>query len=518
MKQTVSRFFKGWLAAALVVSSSVIALAAPRPDDPFYPDVEYKDGTVSVTFTMLETHQHIYDDMFACTLGTPATKPENTGVDGDGRVIYEGFATFTWKTAPGIVFTLDYQGCDEMQCYMPQTVDFSIDADGKVHEGALEGLKSAAAVQTVVAAVTEEPKTTERVISGFVEEADFVAFLTGDGAEAATETDDAVSFTDDPRAWVARHGIWFLIAIVFLGGLALNLTPCVLPMMPINLAIIGAGAVGGSRLQGATRGGAYGLGIALAYGVLALIPVLTGAAFGTIQSAWWFNAAIAAIFVALALALLDVFMIDFTRFSSGGNSSQGTVAAFVAGAVSAILAGACVAPVLIAVLLLTADYYASGSYWALCLPFVLGLGMAAPWPLAGAGLSFLPRPGAWMVWVKKVFAVGVLIFAALYGWKAVKHFLPYDGLDGADLPSIEAAIAAAHAEGKPVLLDFWGTACKACDEMEEKTFPTDGVQKALKPYAFLKVRMDLADQGIRPTQQRFNIKGLPTYIVIEPAK
>lgn len=519
MSQTFSRF-KGWLAAALVFSSSVIALAAPRPGDPFYPDVEYKDGTVSVTFTMLEAHQHIYDDMFACTLGTPASKPEKPGVDGDGRVIYEGLATFTWKTEPGIIFTLDYQGCDELQCYMPQTVEFSIDAAGQVHEGALAGLKQAAAtaVQTVTAAVTAKaPATHERVVSGFLDEAAFVAFLKGN-EEKLAENKEIVSFTDDPQEWVARHGLWFLIVIIFLGGLALNLTPCVLPMMPINLAIIGAGAVGGSRLQGATRGGAYGLGIALAYGVLALVPVLTGAAFGTIQSAWWFNAAIAAIFVALALALLDVFMIDFTRFSSGGNSSQGTVAAFVAGALSAILAGACVAPVLIAVLLLTADYYASGSYWALCLPFVLGLGMAAPWPLAGAGLSFLPRPGGWMVWVKKVFAVGVLAFAALYGWKAVKHFLPYDGLDGADLPAIEAAIAAAHAEGKPVLLDFWGTACKACDEMEEKTFPTEGVQKALKSYTFLKVRMDLADQGIRPTQQRFNIKGLPTYIVIEPAK
>jgi thiol:disulfide interchange protein len=111
-------------------------------------------------------------------------------------------------------------------------------------------------------------------------------------------------------------------------------------------------------------------------------------------------------------------------FRSSPYDKQGTVAAFVAGAVSAILAGACVAPILIAVLLLTTDYVAEGAYWALCLPFVLGLGMAAPWPIAGAGLTFLPRPGAWMVWVKKIFAVIVLLFAGYYGWTAVKTVLP----------------------------------------------------------------------------------------------
>lgn len=514
---SVSSFFKGLFAAAALACISLTAVAAPRPGDPFYPDAEFKDGTVTVTFTMLEAHQHIYDDMFACSLGAPATKPDTTATDADGRVIYEGLASFTWQVKPGTSFTVDYQGCDELQCYMPQTAEFTVTAAGEIKEGLDFPVSSSGAAVLPTPAAPEAPARKERAVSGFVEADAFAAFLT-DGAAAAAETVAEPSFLDDPKAWVEANGFWLLIVMVFLGGLALNLTPCVLPMMPINLAIIGAGAVGGSRGRGALRGGAYGLGIALAYGILALIPVLTGAAFGVIQSAWWFNAAIAVIFIALALALLDVFMIDFTRFSSSGQNSQGTLAAFAAGAVSAVLAGACVAPVLIAVLLLTADYFAAGSYWALALPFVLGLGMAAPWPLAGAGLSFLPRPGGWMVWVKKVFALIVLLFAASYGWKAVKHFLPYDGLDANNLPAIEAAIAEAHAAGKPVLLDFWGTACTACDEMEEKTLPAESVQKALKAYTFLKVRVDLADSSIRATQERFDIKGLPTYIVIEPAE
>lgn len=494
------------LAAALCAAGP--AFAAPTPDDPFRPDVVYAEGTVTATFLLLEPGQHIYDAMLTCSLGAPTSKPPLAGSDEMGGDYYADLAEFTWPAAPGQTFTLGYQGCDADLCHMPQELTFTITAEGKVVEGA------AAAVSPTPPAAAPEAEARERGIAGFVPPGDFVAFLRGEAA-AGGEAGGVPGFLDDPRAWVADNGVWLLIAVVFVGGLLLNLTPCVLPMMPINLAIIGAGAVGGGRLRGALRGGAYGLGIALAYGVLALIPALTGTAFGAVQSAWWFNATIAAVFVALALALFDVFMIDFTRFSGPGGGKKGAFAAFVAGAVSAVLAGACVAPVLLAVLLLTADGVATGAWWTLCLPFVLGLGMAAPWPIAGAGLSFLPRPGAWMTWVKKAFGVLVLLFAAYYAWVAVKPFLPAEGLDGTDLPAIEAAIAEARAQGKPVLLDFWGTACKACDEMERETFPDAAVQAELKRFALLKVRMDLSDRAIRPTQERFAIKGLPTYVVIE---
>lgn len=509
------------------------ALALPTfGEDPFKPELSYADGRVTVTFAMTSPDQHIYEDMLQCSLGMPLAKPTESALDADGRVIYEGIASFTWSLSPGQVFTLDYQGCDATQCYMPQSRTFAVTAAG----GILEGDETKALtvepqpaplpeefIETPQEAPAELPAQAwvMRRQTGFVPAEDFVDFLKNQS--------EAVPFLDDPQAWVARNGFWWLLVVVFVGGLALNLTPCVLPMMPINLAIIGAGAVGGSRLRGALRGGAYGLGIAIAYGVLALIPVLTGTAFGTIQSAWWFNAAIAVIFVLLALALFDVFMIDFTRFTGQGSGKQGTWAAFIAGAISAVLAGACVAPVLIAVLLLTSDYVAAGNYLALLLPFVLGLGMAAPWPIAGAGLSFLPKPGAWMVWVKRIFGLVVLLFALYYGWTAWKVWQSAHQeasaseamaanivqVDGADLGALEAAIALARAEGRPVLLDFWGTACKACDEMDAKTFPKEAVQQELTRFTFIKVRMDLADKRIKPTQERFGILGLPTYIVID---
>lgn len=78
--------------------------------------------------------------------------------------------------------------------------------------------------------------------------------------------------------------------------------------------------------------------------------------------------------------------IDFSRFASGFRpTNRGTFTlAFTMGAVAALLAGACVAPVVIQVVLFSSSLYAGGTTLALALPFFLGLGMALPWPIAGA--------------------------------------------------------------------------------------------------------------------------------------
>ena len=137
--------------------------------------------------------------------------------------------------------------------------------------------------------------------------------------------------------------------------------------------------------------------MALVYGVLGVIVILTAGTFGTINASPWFNLGIAVLFVVLALAMFDVLVIDFSRFSSrftsGARAAARFVLAFSMGAVAALLAGACVAPVVIQVVLFSSNLYATGTTVALALPFVLGVGMAIPWPIAGAGLAALPEAG-----------------------------------------------------------------------------------------------------------------------------
>jgi cytochrome c biogenesis protein CcdA/thiol-disulfide isomerase/thioredoxin len=335
------------------------------------------------------------------------------------------------------------------------------------------------------------------------------------------------------RGLFEGRGPLAILLIVFLGGLALNLTPCVLPMIPINLAIIGAGTQAGSRSRGFMLGGVYGAAMAVVYGVLGLIVILTAGTFGTINASPWFNLGIAVLFVALALAMFDVITIDFSRFSSHmrfGEAGRGSfVLAFAMGGIAALLAGACVAPVVIQVVLFSSNLYAKGTAIALALPFLLGVGMAVPWPIAGAGLAALPKPGAWMVRVKQVFGVVILVTAAYYGYEAYGLFADRLVDPSSVTSSVEEQVKAgwhrslsegldtAAREGKPVLIDMWATWCKNCLTMDKTTLADPRVTTALEGYVKIKFQAeDLDQQPARTMLQRFNGVGLPHYAILRP--
>ena len=333
----------------------------------------------------------------------------------------------------------------------------------------------------------EAPKPsaeTPRIAQGYMSAERFVAFL-----ENRTDSDGR-PFGD--------AGALLTLLLVLLGGLALNLTPCVLPMIPVNLLVIG---------KSATRGLLYGLGIAIAYGALGVAAAVGGLAFGTIQSSPWFNAAVSVVFAALALALLGVFRIDFSarRFRAG---------AFLMGMLSAVLAGACVAPILVSVLLLTADGFVRGNRLALALPFVLGLGMALPWPFLGAGMSVLPKPGAWMRWVNRVFAVVVFGLAAWYGRMAMRGFRASE--DGAAQAAsvtpatFPAALAAAE---RPVLVDCWASWCKNCTAME-RVLAEPAVRDACARYTVIRLQAEDIRE-LRRLDGFGQVKGLPAFAVFE---
>ena len=348
-----------------------------------------------------------------------------------------------------------------------------------------------------------------RFAFGYMKASEFLAFLRGETRTA----DPAGASSLAGKSW------WLVLILVFLGGLAMNLTPCVLPMMPINLMVIG---------KSASRGALYGLGIALAYGTMGLLAAVGGMAFGEIQSNPYFNAAISALFLVLALALLGAFYIDFSGRRGGFAAKRGAMLpglfAFAMGAVSAVLAGACVAPILIAVLLLTADLSAQGHVLALGLPFVLGLGMALPWPLAGAGMQVLPKPGGWMKWVNKLFGVVVLGFAAWYGYLAYEGFRPVKAEPASLLESgggylatpatFDACFAEAQKAGRPIFVDCWATWCKNCAAMEKTTLVDEKVRRALKEFTVIRLQAENLKE-LKAKPDFADVKGLPAFAVYE---
>jgi len=434
-------------------------------------------------------------------------------------------AVYAWKPVDGgaAAFHVQYWGCNDKVCFIPQT---KVVAVATVSAAAAPGSAEIAPVEDWL----EELESLEVVASevGYMKAAPFLRFLdtaAGDGGK--TEISGFRLFLTDPVAFVRESGLFLTVFFILLGGLALNLTPCVLPMIPINLAIIGAGAQAGSKSRGFALGTAYGAGIALVYGLLGALIVLTGSRFGTIQASPWFSLVIALIFVVLALAMFDVLHIDFSSFQSkvgSGPHKQGSfLVAIAMGSVAALLAGACVAPVVIAVLLLATSLGPAG----LMLPFVLGFGMALPWPFAGAGLSFLPKPGRWMEYVKYAFGVGIVFFALYYGHLSYRAFWPADlteqgeveghlVVDGSTNDGFAAALRQARTEGKPVFVDFWASWCKNCQAMEKSTFKDAMVKARLKNYTFIKyVAEDPVDPDTKAVMDHFGVQGLPTFVVLE---
>ncbi len=332
---------------------------------------------------------------------------------------------------------LRYQACDANLCYAPANADVewtlhvvpaaaaigdSADATfatikfgngekpaDSSHQPSVVGRQSMpSAAQSSAGAELLDGFEVRGTTGGYQGSTDFLQFIR-----------DAESGTKQAGMFEGRGPLAILL-IVLIGGLALNLTPCVLPMIPINLAIIGAGAQASSRGRGFMLGSAYGGAMAIVYGILGLVVILTAGSFGTINSSPWFNLGIAVLFVVLGLAMFDVLLIDFSQYSAGlgTSSSRGTFALAFSMAWARwrrpLLAGACVAPVVIQVVLFSSNLYATGTKLALALPFFLGVGMAIPWPIAGAGLAALPKPGMWMVRVKQALGVFILATAAYY--------------------------------------------------------------------------------------------------------
>lgn len=451
-------------------------------------------------------------------------------------------------TAPGSIDVpgrLRYQACDDKVCYPPQTgeVRWTLTVVGPAANTTPTRpdvfSRIAFGTGAAPAATAAEPvRTAPAAGSDGIDQLKNFTLVASTGY---SDVEEFQTFLKNAAAGVKEKGLFegrgplAILLLIFFGGLALNLTPCVLPMIPINLAIIGAGAKAGSRARGFLLGGVYGSAMAVVYGLLGVIVITTASTFGTINASPWFNLSITIVFVVLALAMFDVLTIDFSRFAGSVGSSasgKGSIAlAFGMGAIAALLAGACVAPVVIQVILFSSDLYAQGTLVALALPFLLGVGMAVPWPLAGAGLTALPKPGPWMVRVKQAFGVFILATAAYYGYLAYGLFADRwvdpkevtasveEKLKSGWHSSLAEGLNVALLEQKPVLIDMWATWCKNCVVMDRTTLADPAVLKTLENYVKIKYQAERLDEyPARALVERFKVVGLPAYIVLHPSR
>ena len=499
------------------------------------------DSQIEVTYIFPEGyHQTLQKDYFYIETEEmegitfePTVYPKGK-IDENGNIEYHGKTILSKKFTIDkkyqnkineITFYAGFQIClDSGTCLFPEEVEFNVSLSPNAEIQKKEKTEE----------TNEETKYTDNYeelkillqdfeitgkAAGYQKKEDFVSFL--------EKSKEPGSFSTNK---FANMSIWLIIILILLGGIALNLTPCVLPMIPITIAVLGAGTQSESKARGFLIGGVYGLGMALSYGLLGVIVILTGSQFGTINSSPWFNIVIAAIFIVLALAMFDIIPIDFSKFQSNKVSSKSRgkfITVFILGIIAAVLAGACVAPVLISVILYSTSLYTAGNIAGLLLPFLLGVGMAIPWPFAGAGLSFLPKPGNWMKWVKIIFGIIIFIIAVFYiytGFKIFKSNKPVeyvaDSHETSELPwkhSLTEGLKLAKKENKPVFIDFWATWCKNCLAMDATTFKDEKVMQEFDNYILVKYKAE--NLKVSPTKEilkYFEIIGLPTYIALAP--
>ena len=396
------------------------------PDAAFMLDMRLRDSAVEAHWTIAETY-YLYRNKFSFevidgagnVIGAAQMSPGKPKYDeyfGDVEVYYrDATARIPVLSRPdgdALKLRVSYQGCaDAGLCYPPikKTVALAIPANFAF---------AVARQNDTVAAGAGGGSGTGGGAGGTGNgDGAFDAGAADGGSSLAAST--VVSEQDRLTGILADGSLWLIVLTFFGGGLLLSLTPCVFPMIPILSSIIVGQGEGLSKRRSFALSFIYVQGMALTYTVVGIVAGRTGANLQIIFQDPWVLSSFAAVFVLLALSMFGFYELQLpaslqARLVNVSNrqrsGSYGGVATM--GVLSALIVGPCVAPPLfgaLAYISTTGDAVLGGvALYALS----MGLGV----PLLAVGVSagtLLPRAGAWMDAVKRVFGVmllGVAVF------------------------------------------------------------------------------------------------------------
>lgn len=315
-------------------------------------------------------------------------------------------------TAPATL-VVGYQGCaDAGLCYPPEERRYRVDPGSL----ALTDISASAEAGAGASGNPVLPALAAAAPAGNGAQAGAAATAAPTAASpgAATPLAPAADDVSLAQRTLQSGSLWRIGAAFLVFGLLLSFTPCVLPMVPIlSSIIVGEGSV--TRRRGVLLAAAYSVGMALVYTALGVAAGLAGEGLAGALQKPWVLLTFGALLFALALSMFDVYQLQLpsalqSRLSaSSGRLGGGKFAGvFAMGALSALIVGPCVAgPLAGALLYISQTGNAATGGWAL---FSMAAGMSAPLLLTGLSAgSLLPRAGAWMNHVKKVF--GMLLVA-----------------------------------------------------------------------------------------------------------
>lgn len=458
----------------------------------------------------------------------PQHKMQKFSFSGDKEIaVYEHtieipFSATLAEGATVIRASLRYQACNDTVCLPPRMATADID---------VSAVKAVAAPQGGAAGfvpLSQAPK----------------------GAAAASASGgDRLSKT------FASSGLPLTLLLLFIGGLALNLTPCVLPVVPITLGFF-AMQSDGRRSRRLALSAMYVLGLVVMYSALGVMAAIGGKMFG----AWLQQPAVlvgfALLMLVLASSMFGAFEIQPPRWIANRSQGRaGLLGAATMGLFVGIVAAPCVGPVVISLLTLVAAIgkpVIGGVMFA-----ALAFGLGFPYL---ALLNVLPKPGEWMVQVKKamgfvlvamafyflrpltgdeVFKWGVvlsLLIGAIFLFASrgtagramrlaaasilliagVAFAIPRGSSDGVVWDRFEAsAVTSAAAAKKPVVIDFYADWCLPCKELDQNTFSDPRVKAEMNRFTRLKADLTLANEKSDRLSREFTIVGVPTIVFID---
>jgi len=389
---------------------------------------------------------------------------------------------------------------------------------------------------------------------------------------AVVAVGDAGSAPPKDSSDLGSKSLPLLLIGVFFAGLALNLTPCVFPLIPITIGFF--------TQQTKDRKGstfplalAYVLGIALTYSVLGVLAALSGAIFGSALQSPWVVGLIVVVLLLLATSMFGLWELrvpTWAQKASGGRT--GVFGALIMGLVMGFIAAPCIGPFVVG--LLTYVGQRGDPIIGFVLFFTLAAGLGLPYLILGTftgAINKLPASGMWMIGVRRVFGVILIAMAAYFaaplmpgdsgGW-LMSGVLALGGFyllvvdrTGHGQPTIDRVMRAlaagmlvvgvlmmpgvrhggaavegggghlewqayeaasaktAVAGGGPVIFDFYADWCAPCRELDERTFSAPAVRTVLEGYSRFKVDLTRATDSGQALIAEYGVMGVPTVIV-----
>jgi thiol:disulfide interchange protein DsbD len=462
---------------------------------------------------------------------------------GDFEIELTGTQKFTETTLP---ISITFLGCTHQICLFPYTEELKIPVYSD----------SSSATLTRASGLEDYSSPTDRAPS----------ISEGPGPDSlSTEEQYAERLKSGNLPWAV------VLLVVFLGGIATNLTPCVFPMIPITLRLLAQ--QGHARLASTL---VYASGIIVTYTGLGMLATLSGGVFGSILANPWVNVAFALIFIVLGITMLGFG--DLSRLQAFGSQmgagKSSFLNAFGMGAGAGLVAAPCTGPIMGALLAYATTLHSAGQ--SLGLFFLYSVGFALPYIFLGMAAkrvsSFKVSPRI-QVSVKILFSAAMYALALYYLKNPFQEWLkPIQGywfklfiglliisvpilllivrdaslilrkglqlaptillgcglfagiqwLTGTDIATKlawhkEEAVGYTEAKktGRPILIDGWADWCIACKDMDRTTFLDPEVISLLQDqWVIVKLDMTQQTDADIALAEKYGMMGLPTLILV----